>query len=58
MRRGEDIYKEQNLSAPDLSRQDLLGAMEKYPVLIERPIVVTEKGTRICRPPECVREIL
>ncbi len=37
---------------------DTLAAMAADPILIERPIVETEKGVRLCRPPERVREIL
>jgi len=36
----------------------LLNAIERAPILIERPIVETEKGVRICRPADRVREIL
>jgi arsenate reductase len=36
----------------------ILDAMVADPILIERPIVETEKGVRLCRPPERVREIL
>jgi arsenate reductase (glutaredoxin) len=37
---------------------DLLAAMAKEPILIERPLVETDKGVRLCRPPELVKEIL
>ncbi len=36
----------------------LIKAVSDFPKLLERPIVVTEKGARICRPPELVEEIL
>jgi arsenate reductase len=36
----------------------ILDAMVEHPVLVERPIVVTPKGTRLARPKETVREIL
>jgi arsenate reductase len=36
----------------------ILDAMVEHPVLVERPIVVTPKGARLCRPKESVREIL
>jgi arsenate reductase len=32
--------------------------MHEHPILIERPVVQTEKGARLCRPPERLREIL
>ena len=36
----------------------LVAAMAKHPILIERPVVRSMKGTRLCRPPELVKEIL
>jgi arsenate reductase (glutaredoxin) len=36
----------------------ILDAMVEHPILVERPFVTTDKGTRLCRPPEKVREIL
>ena len=36
----------------------LLKALAAHPILLNRPIVVTEKGARLCRPPELVHEIL
>jgi arsenate reductase len=36
----------------------LLTAMHAHPILIERPVVRTRKGTRLCRPPERLKEIL
>lgn len=41
-----------------LSDAKILDAMIEHPVLVERPIVVTPKGVRLCRPKEKVREIL
>lgn len=58
MRKKEAAYKEQNLDDPARSRNDLIKAIAEHPVLLERPIVVTAKGARICRPPELVQEIL
>lgn len=40
------------------SAGDILDAMVKEPILVERPFVETEKGARLCRPQEKVREIL
>ena len=42
----------------DAGADDMLAAMAADPILIERPLVETEKGVRLCRPPERVREIL
>ena len=58
MREKEAIYADLDLGNPKWSEADLLGFMTAHPVLINRPIVVTGKGVRLCRPPEVVREIL
>ena len=42
----------------DASDDELLDAMAEHPILIERPFVVTPKGTRLARPIDAVREIL
>jgi arsenate reductase len=46
------------LDDPKFSDAKLIEAMHRHPLLIERPVVRTRKGTRLCRPPERVREIL
>ena len=51
-------YAELNLGDTKLSDEQLLDAMMKHPILINRPIVVTELGTRLCRPSELVLDIL
>lgn len=58
MRRQEAPYKEQNLDDPAKSRAQLIEAMVKHPVLIERPIVISNGKAAIGRPPEAVLEIL
>jgi len=58
MRRKEAVYAELGLGDPKLGDEQLLDAMVANPILIERPIVVTDKGVRLCRPIELVREIL
>ena len=58
MRTKEAEYKEQGLNDRSLSRQNLIEAMIKYPILIERPIVVTNGKAAIGRPPEAVLSIL
>jgi arsenate reductase len=58
MRRKENEYKENHLDDPTLTDDQLIDAMLKYPKLIERPIVVTDKGAAIGRPPEKVLEVL
>jgi len=56
LRKGEAIAKE--LGFVDADDETILDAMAANPILIERPLVETEKGVRLGRPPEKVREIL
>jgi arsenate reductase (glutaredoxin) len=51
-------YAELGLGDPSLSDDALLDAMMKHPILINRPIVVTPKGVKLCRPSEQVLELL
>lgn len=51
-------YLELGLDDPNLSDDRLVNAMLAYPILINRPIVVTPKGVRLCRPSEQVLAIL
>jgi len=51
-------YSELPLDDPKWSDADLLQAMQEHPILINRPIVVTELGTKLCRPSEEVLELL
>jgi arsenate reductase len=51
-------YDELGLDNPALTDEQILDAIEAHPILMNRPIVVTGKGTRLCRPSETVREIL
>jgi arsenate reductase len=51
-------YAELNLDNPDLTDDQLLDAMMAHPILINRPIVVTPLGVRLCRPSEAVLDIL
>lgn len=51
-------YAELGLDASSLSETDLLDAVAVHPILINRPIVVTSMGVRLCRPSETVLEIL
>ena len=51
-------YAELRLDDPQLSDAELIAAMLRHPILINRPIVVTPLGTRLCRPSERVLEIL
>jgi arsenate reductase (glutaredoxin) len=56
VRKREPLYIELNLA--DATDDQLLDAMAEHPILIERPFVVTAKGTRLARPIDAVREIL
>jgi arsenate reductase (glutaredoxin) len=51
-------YAELRLSDPKWSDDELIDFMLAYPILINRPIVVTKKGTRLCRPSEAVLDLL
>jgi arsenate reductase len=46
------------LTRPDVTDDEILDAMMEHPILINRPLVVTDKGVRLCRPQDLVREIL
>jgi arsenate reductase len=51
-------FHELGLGDPKLGDDALLDAMMAHPILINRPIVVTPKGVRLCRPSEAVIELL
>lgn len=51
-------YEELGLGDPKWTDDQLIGFMLDHPILINRPIVVTPLGTRLCRPSEAVLEIL
>jgi len=58
MRKKEDVYAENGLDDPSLSGDDLIDAMVKHPILIERPIVLANGKAALGRPPEQVLDIL
>lgn len=58
LRRKEAVFGELGLDDPTLSDDRLIDAMMAHPILIERPIVVTARGARICRPATRLAEIL
>lgn len=58
MRKGEAPYKELGLGDASLDDDALVSAMVNNPILIERPIVVTDGKARLGRPPEQVLELL
>ena len=58
LRSKEPLAEELGLTRPDVSEDEILDAMIEHPVLINRPLVETDKGVRLCRPQDVVREIL
>jgi arsenate reductase len=58
LRAKEPIAEELGLTRSDVSDDEILDAMMKHPILINRPLVATDKGVRLCRPQDLVREIL
>ena len=51
-------YAELGLGDPGLSDEQLLDSIERHPVLLNRPIVASDKGVRLCRPSELVLELI
>ena len=58
LRDKEPIFRELGLKDKTLSDDALLDAIEAHPILLNRPIVVTPKGVKLCRPSELVIELL
>ena len=58
LRSKENIHAELGLENPALTDAQLIDAMITHPILINRPIVVTNKGAALCRPSERVFELL
>jgi arsenate reductase (glutaredoxin) len=58
LRKKGTPYQELQLDDPKWSEEELIGFMLAHPILIERPIVETPKGVRLCRPSEAVLDIL
>jgi arsenate reductase (glutaredoxin) len=58
LRRKGTSYDELELDDPKWTDDQLIDLMLRYPILINRPIVVTPKGVRLCRPSEVVLEIM
>lgn len=53
-----DLYESLKLADPKWTEDQLIGFMEEHPVLMNRPVVITSHGARLCRPKETVLEIL
>ncbi len=58
LRRKGTPYDELNLDDTALTDEQLIDAIMAHPILINRPIVVTEKGAKLCRPSELVLDLL
>ncbi|NOL49596.1 arsenate reductase (glutaredoxin) [Pelistega europaea] len=58
LRTNVEPYQTLNLANRHLSDKELIQLMVAHPLLINRPIVVTNKGTKLCRPSETVLELL
>ncbi len=58
LRAREQLARDLDLVDGPVSDNAVLEAMVANPILIERPLVETEKGVRLCRPQDKVREIL
>ena len=58
LRAKGDLHESLGLADPQWSDSQLVDFMLQHPALINRPIVVTPLGTRLCRPADTVREIL
>ena len=58
VRTKEALFTDLKLGAPGVTDEQLIDAMLAHPILINRPLVVTPLGTRLCRPSEVVLDIL
>ncbi|ENU42137.1 arsenate reductase (glutaredoxin) [Acinetobacter seifertii] len=58
IRKNVDPYKDLELEQNHWTEEQLIAFMVQHPILINRPFVVTPKGTRLCRPSEIVLDIL
>ncbi|MDV7435448.1 arsenate reductase (glutaredoxin) [Acinetobacter baumannii] len=58
IRKNVEPYKDLELEQDHWADEQLIDFMVQYPILINRPFVVTPKGTRLCRPSEMVLDIL
>jgi len=58
LREKEAAYQNIGAKGPTLSDDELLDLMVEHPILMNRPIVVSPKGAKLCRPAEVVQELL
>ena len=58
LREKEALFAELGLADPALSDEDLIDRIVQHPILLQRPIVCTDKGAAVCRPADKVQELL
>ncbi|MBN9309755.1 arsenate reductase (glutaredoxin) [Devosia sp.] len=58
LRRKDTPFDDLGLGDPDKTDDELLDAIGRHPILLNRPFVVAPRGTRLCRPSELVLDIL
>jgi len=58
LRAKEPLAEVLDLTRPDVTDDEILDAMARHPILIERPLVETDKGAVLARPQDKVRDIL
>lgn len=58
LRKKEPLCAALGLTDPKVSDDEILDALARHPALIERPVVETDKGVVLCRPPERLGEVL
>jgi len=58
LRRKGTPYEDLGLDAPEWTEEKILDAVQRFPILLNRPFVVTPWGVKLCRPSETVLEIL
>jgi arsenate reductase len=57
LRRSGTPYDELGLDNPALTDEQILDALEAHPILMQRPVVVSDRGTVLCRPLERIAEV-
>lgn len=58
LRGKSELMDELGLREPGVSEETILAAMVEHPILVERPFVITDKGTALCRPADKVLSLL
>lgn len=58
VRTKEPLYESLGLDNPNLSDEQIIGILADNPLLINRPIVANDTKAKLCRPPECVLELI